>query len=307
MTDPNRVRPSPPPLVTDILSRLNREVIDALNGAKQVSHPGESGRARENIVATALRRFIPDAYAVSTGFVIDGVGGQSRQQDIVIYRRGYHPIFRVGGIDHFMVESVAAVIQNRASITSRSGLLDAFDTIASVKALDRTNRGTNYVVHGSIKGENVEADNYFHQLWGGIITEASLTRETLATTTVEYLARNAPRLWTNVYADVNGSAGLFQTVVDGITDKPEEAVRFVLTTPEFNSGESVPPLVELLGHLANFLRVAPLVDYKPMSYLPTYNGRVNYWAIPGRQQEPDPPPTPGSTVTQPQPERPDGD
>ena len=102
--DSGQSMPSPPAVVEDILYRLSREVVDRLNGAKHVKHPGESGRARENIVAVALRGFIPDAYGVSTGFVIDAVGGISRQQDIVIYRRGYHPVFTVGDIHHFMVE-----------------------------------------------------------------------------------------------------------------------------------------------------------------------------------------------------------
>jgi hypothetical protein len=111
---------------------------------------------------------------ISTGFVIDSAGQLSRQQDIVIYRRGYHPIFVVGGIHHFMVESVAAVMQNRASIASRESLVDALDTISSAKALDRTNRGTNYVVHGSNRGETIDDENFFHQVWGGVATEASL-------------------------------------------------------------------------------------------------------------------------------------
>jgi uracil-DNA glycosylase family 4 len=278
-------QPSPrlfttPPLIRDILGRLNREVVDGLRGAKQIRHPGESGRARENIVADALRRFVPDLFGVSTGFVIDAVGGISRQQDIVVYRRGYHPIFTVGGVDHFMVESVVAVIQNRASITSRDGLVDALDTVASVKALDRTNRGTNYVIQGSTRGENVRADYYQHQVWAGIVTEASLSADALGPTMVAYLASKDPRLWPNVYADVNGRAGLY--LVNGQwTDVPTPGADWALTSPEENVAESVPPFVELIDHLANYLRVAPLVDYKPASYLPRYEGRVRRWAIAG--------------------------
>jgi hypothetical protein len=270
----------PSPLTQDILFRLNREVVDALLGAKQIRHPGESGRARENIVADALRRYVPDSYGVSTGFVIDGVGGISRQQDVVIYRRGYHPIFRVGGIDHFMIESVVAVIQNKATAASRELLVDALDTIASVKALDRTNRGTNYVIHGSNRGPDVGRETFYDQVWGAIVTEASLAVDTLGETFVEYARGNDRRLWTNFYADVNNGAGTFQKADGARTDDPYDAVLWTVTTPDLDSEpEPVPPFVDLLGHLANFLRVAPLVDYSPVSYLPHYTGRVRYWPI----------------------------
>ena len=284
--DPRAAVPSPPAVVQDILFRLSREVVDALAGAKQVKHPGESGRARENIVGSALKRFVPDTFGVSTGFVIDAIGGISRQQDIVVYRRGYHPVFNVGGIEHFMVESVAAVIQNKATITSRESLLDALETIASVKDLDRTNLGKNYVIHGSMKGEDVRADRYDHQVWGAIVTEASLVPSTLGAAMTEFLGANDRRRWTNAYIDVNGRAGLFRKANGDSTDNPNEAERWMLTAPEENEGESVPPFVHLLGHLANFLRIAPLVDFKPASYFPSYVGRVKYWAVPGRQTAP---------------------
>jgi hypothetical protein len=270
--------PSPPPMIRDILDRMSREVTDALRGARQIRHPGESGRARENIVAGALRRFIPDGHGVATGFVIDAVGGISRQQDIVIYRRGYHPVFNIGGVDHFMVESVAAVIQNKAAIASRDTLLDALDTIASVKALDRTNRGTNYVIHGSQKGEDLRPDHFQHQVWGAILTEASLAPQTLVGTILAFLRANDPRLWPNAFADVNGSLGLY--FVEGrLTDIPTAADAWGLTVPAESAAAMVPPFVELLGLLANYLRVAPLVDYKPASYFPRYEGQARHWAI----------------------------
>jgi hypothetical protein len=274
-----RHAPEPHPLIDDILYRLNREVVDQLIGTRQIHHPAESGRARENVIAEALRRFVPDAFGVSTGFVIDAVGGRSRQQDIVIYRRGYHPVFRVGGIDNFLVESVVAVIQNRASCASRESLLDALDTIASVKALDRTNRGTNYVVHGSNRGEPVNADEFRYQVWGAVVTEASLASATLGEVVIAYLTSHARRLWPNVYADVNGAAGLFQKDDHASTDVPAEATRWILSDPPSDADRPVPPFVELLSHLGNYLRIVPLVDYSPLSYLPQYRGQVRAWAI----------------------------
>lgn len=279
--------PFPPPtpeLIVNILRQLNEEVLGQLQLAKSVDHPGEGGRARENVLADALRRFVPDTYGVGTGFVIDGVGGRSRQIDIVIYRQGYHPVFVIGGVVHYMVEAVVAVIENKAAIKSRALLGDALGTIKSVKALDRTNRGTNYAVHGSMRGEAIKADDYGYQVWGGIVTEASLSQDVLADGVLQYLRTEDRSLWPNMYTDLYRCTGYYafgggpdEAGGYHLTDKPAEAERWLLTAPESTFG--IPPLMELLAALANLLRVAPLVDYKPGSYFPRHYGRGRSWVI----------------------------
>ena len=107
-------------LTDDIRSALNREVLTELDLARAISHPGESGRAREQIIAAFLDRLLPHSFSISTGFVIDATGAISRQIDIIIYRNDYHPVFEIGGIKHFLVESVAVVIENKASIAATS-------------------------------------------------------------------------------------------------------------------------------------------------------------------------------------------
>ena len=82
VTEQPSSRSSPPRLIRDILLGLNGEVLGKLNGARLISHPGEAGRARENVIADALRSFVPDAFGIDTGFVVDALGGQSRQQGI---------------------------------------------------------------------------------------------------------------------------------------------------------------------------------------------------------------------------------
>ena len=77
---------------------MNQEVISKLDLAKEtVDHPGEGGRARENIIAGFFRKLLPGLFKVDTGFVIDGLGQKSKQIDIVIYRDDYHPVFDIGG------------------------------------------------------------------------------------------------------------------------------------------------------------------------------------------------------------------
>lgn len=102
-----------------------------------VKHRGERGRAREEVLRQYLREVIPEGFLVATGFIIDSTGKQSRQQDLIIVRRDYHPRFQVGGTQFFPVESVAAVIEVKSTLKSRT-LRNAIENARSVKALDRT-------------------------------------------------------------------------------------------------------------------------------------------------------------------------
>jgi Domain of unknown function (DUF6602) len=217
---------------------------ESSNWRRASAHSGESGRARENVLAEALGQLIPDNYGIGTGFVIDGVGGISRQVDIIIFRRGYHPVFVIGGISHYMVESVVAVIENKASIESSKRLDQALANIKSVKVLDRTNQGTNYAVHGSMRGEAIKPDDYGYQVWGGIVTERSMSEALLKETVLRFLRTEERRFWPNMYADLHRFTGyyLYRDPEGGalnITDRPQLAERWVLTRPD--SPHGVPP------------------------------------------------------------------
>lgn len=106
------------PLPHDILLASVTEALAELDLAQSLTHPGEAGRAREETVRRYIRKFIPDTFAVATGFVMDVHGNVSKQVDIVVYRSDYSPVLDVGGIKHFFVESVAAVIENKAQPAS---------------------------------------------------------------------------------------------------------------------------------------------------------------------------------------------
>src|SRR5437870_3744205 len=127
-------------LIRSMMRNLNREIIDDLKLARNVKHPGEGGRARENAIVEFLEKLVPKNFQVSTGFVIDALGNISPQIDIVISRRGYHPVFEVGGVKHFMIESVHAVVENKSRITDRATLTDALGKIKSVKKMDRAKK-----------------------------------------------------------------------------------------------------------------------------------------------------------------------
>lgn len=269
----------PAPIVSKILDALNRDVLNQLELAKAVTHPGESGRAREQIVADYLRRIIPEDFRIDTGFVIDGQGGVSRQIDLVVYRRNYHPVFQIGGIKYFMIESVAAVIENKASIASRDVFKAALENIRSVKVLDRSNGGHNYVLAGGRQAGPVDPGKFEHQVFGAVVTEQSLTRDALKDEWIAFLKAYPSRTdWPNFYADVRHFAGLYMSSLDppAMTVIPSKAICLALTDED---DLARPPLLELTFELVNLLRISELIDFSPRGYLWAESGKVQWWKI----------------------------
>lgn len=266
-------------LIGDILGALNRDVLNQLDLARAIRHPGESGRAREQIMAAFLRRLVPQSFGLSTGFVIDATGGISRQIDLVIYRNDYHPVFEIGGIKHFLAESVAVVIENKASISSKESLRGALENIKSVKELDRTNRGKNYTLNGSLHGGLVNRDNFQHQIFGAVLTERSLSRETLKDELLAFLRSNERAHWPNLYVDVRHLSASYLKSVSPAEGTAIAGEAEYLGMTDNRSANFVPPLLELAMEVANFLRVTPLVDYSSADYLLAASGRVDWWKI----------------------------
>lgn len=272
----------PAPLVLEILESLNREVLNQLDLATSITHPGETGRARENVIAAHLRRVVPKDFGVDTGFVFDATGAISRQIDIVIYRTGYHPVFEIGGVKHFIAESVVAVLENKASIDRRERLQDALDNIRSVKSLDRTNRGTNYIVTGVQRGPAVDSNNFDHQIFGAIVTEKSLTNAVLQETLRSFFIANQDRrVWLNMYADVRGAVASFCKSLPGsnaptVTVRPAEADAIYITD---HTKPGPPALVQLTHEIINFLRIAPTIDFQPGAYFGAGIGSLFHWKL----------------------------
>lgn len=259
----------PHPLVKAILDELDADARRKLDLARSVEHPGEGGRAREQVIRDFIRRLLPASLGVETGFVIDAVGGKSLQIDIVVYRTDYHPVFEIGGVKHFLVESVLAAIENKASIAKRSDLTAALENVGSVKALDRTNRGKNYRVVGTTRGPAVDRNDFNDQIFSAIITTKSLSRTTLEEELLVYLRKTPRSQWPNFYADVTGVSA-FYGMPDGAgglssTARSVDAVNLVVVDRTATAGP--PPLVELGSELANFVRVASLIDFNAGDYL----------------------------------------
>lgn len=266
-------------LVENILLGMNEEVLGGLSLAGSVDHPGEGGRARENVLVRFFSRLIPASFSISSGFVIDGTGAKSRQIDLVIYRNHYHPVFEVSGIKYFAVESVAVVMENKTSVASTKALRTALENIKSVKALDRTNGGRNYLLLGHERRDPLDPCKFNHQVFGAVLTERSLEKSTLRDEMLEFLKSNDRRHWPNCYADVRGVYLAYQGANGAITDHPAEAQKLLLTDP--GSQDYQPPLLHLAHALVDFLRVVPVVDFQPSAYFPAPSVRVDTFELPG--------------------------
>jgi hypothetical protein len=91
---------------------------------KAILHAGEKGRSLEAEVTTLLRSFLPEEYALTTGFVVyhaDNGRNLSPQLDIIIYdhvRSG--PITRLATCDILPLEAVYGYVEVKASLQSTS-------------------------------------------------------------------------------------------------------------------------------------------------------------------------------------------
>lgn len=236
--------------------------------AALISHPAERGRAREEVLRQYLAEIVPSGFDVATGFIIDVHGKQSRQQDLIIVRRDYHPKFQVGGAQFYPVEAVAAVVEVKSTLT-KATLTDAIDNAASVKRLDRTGGGENYVViggAGGVRGPDVQKDYDDHQIMSMIVAADSDVSWEAAHRTFDESLRESPRsVWPNSVA----AAGKFYLSYEVPDEHPRThthvatGVRVYLPESETN----VEPLVDVAGDLWSWLRVAPLIDVKPLRYV----------------------------------------
>lgn len=245
---------------------------------KAIKHGPESGRAREEIIRRFLRRLLPSGYGIDTGFVIDSQGDVSKQIDIVIYRTGYHPVFEIAGVKYFIIESVAAVIENKASVTSREVLRTTFENLASVKLLDHTGGGRNYVVLGGDKGPYV-ADHRDHSnlnVFGAIVTDDSVSSDTYLDELGLFIANRERALWPNMYVAVRDFAGIFlKESTEGLAVTTVYAdMRYAAVTVPTAPRCSSPS--RLAQRLVNALRTFSLIDFQPVAYFPgscTHTGR----------------------------------
>ncbi|GAA0875325.1 hypothetical protein GCM10009118_17340 [Wandonia haliotis] len=89
-----------------------------------ISHWGEDGRYQEAVLKGVIKRFLPERYAIASGFVIQqtNVRGQhkaSKQIDIIIYDTNFPVLFKEGDFAIVTADSVQAIIEVKANIKNQ--------------------------------------------------------------------------------------------------------------------------------------------------------------------------------------------
>jgi hypothetical protein len=273
----------------ELVKSLHGEVAEQLRRTQLVPHGGESGRAREEIIRRFLRQLLPHGFGIDTGFVFDAVGGISRQVDVVIHRADYHPVIEVGGIKHFMVESVVAVIENKAQINGKTPLTQALLNIASVKSLDKTAGGQNYVLVGGTHVDKVVDPRHANaQIFGAIIAGTSMPIPSYVRLLSDFMNTRPREQWPNFYGALNRDSSVyFLTQVPGElpegTTTPSEYQRIGYSQP--GHPLSVPPLLDLAYWIVEYVRRSQIIDFRVGNYFPLSRRHLDGPPVPAANSE----------------------
>jgi hypothetical protein len=173
-----------------IAKQTRENFIEGLKGCK---HPGELGKARENVLKEFLIQFLPEPFDIGSGFVIDGDGNKSEQIDLIIFDKTLScGIGLVGGVWYYPCESVVAVGEVKTSITSRIKFNEALGKIESVLKLSRSpitkKRG-----FGLLPKEL--------RIIGFVFTSKSLRKETMYNELANFCSTRPQSHWPNFIID----------------------------------------------------------------------------------------------------------
>lgn len=190
--------------LSKVFEKVSRQLdIEFDELSREIFHPLKSGEARENALRKILEKYLPQRVGISTGFVIDAQGRESKQMDLVIYDKTVATVFDINGVKYFPCEIVIAVGEVKSNIDSKKDLEDALDKIKSVKELDRSNQSKNLMITGpGISLDVLKFDpltQYRDQIFGFIFTRTSMSEKTVIEVIQECNSKIERRLWLNVF------------------------------------------------------------------------------------------------------------
>lgn len=127
-------------MLNDTIIAIAKHMKIDFEESRQISHALSKGQRREEIVIKRyLEKYLPLKYGISSGIVIDSCGGQSKQQDIIIYDRlNTMRLFGERRDDDNQVfipiENVFAVIEVKSNLTNEE-IDDVIEKFESVNVL----------------------------------------------------------------------------------------------------------------------------------------------------------------------------
>ena len=129
-----------------------------------IPHSAEKGALIERQFRSQLEEVLPAKIGVSQGFVVDSIGGVSRQMDIILYDKLNTPrIFASEGAQMFPVEATYACGEIKTELNA-SELEDSFEKCLSYKTLCRKA----YTVPPSLIENHYTLFGTDHQHWQSI-------------------------------------------------------------------------------------------------------------------------------------------
>lgn len=89
-----------------------------------ITHWGEDGRYKEAVLKNVIRRFLPEKFTISTGFVIKqtehrGEHLSSRQLDLIIYDNSSPVLFKEGDFVILTPDAVRGIIEVKANLQNQ--------------------------------------------------------------------------------------------------------------------------------------------------------------------------------------------
>jgi hypothetical protein len=104
---------------------------------ESIKHRGEKGRSIEEILRQFLKVYFPKSLDVSTGFIIDSNGNESKQMDVILSDSAKTPVFYDDSVTRVLpVECVYSVIEVKSMLDSNS-LDQCVENMKSVRRLEK--------------------------------------------------------------------------------------------------------------------------------------------------------------------------
>lgn len=106
-----------PPLVPEFLHRSLERTLALAASFGYVEHRGVLGVLRESLIESFLQPLLVPPYCAGTGVVVDSLGCQSGQCDIIIWDDSIsRPLYSARGAGIYLVESVVAVLEVKSRL-----------------------------------------------------------------------------------------------------------------------------------------------------------------------------------------------
>ncbi|NLN81171.1 MAG: hypothetical protein GX136_01300 [Clostridiales bacterium] len=109
--------------------------IDYAEVTSHISHMGELGASREELLRDYIKNYLPEKFKVGRGIILDSDGHQSRQQDFIIYDAFNSPAaLLMDGLQVLPIESVYCTIEIKSTL-NKTELAKCVENIKSVRML----------------------------------------------------------------------------------------------------------------------------------------------------------------------------